>query len=104
MMTGPGRPVRQPANTRASVLLTCVLRLAAFPCVPETRTFTSACGGADRERRTPRARAILTIPSLNFQGRFRSVRHDPVGGSSQAARCAVHHALAKLAPARDPSC
>src|SRR6201986_3427633 len=28
-MTGPDRPVRQPANTRASVLLTCFLRLAA---------------------------------------------------------------------------
>src|SRR5690348_5809872 len=28
-MTGPGRPVRQPANTRASVLLTRFLRLAA---------------------------------------------------------------------------
>src|SRR5579862_2038296 len=30
MMTGPDRPVRQPANTRASVLLPCFLRLAAF--------------------------------------------------------------------------
>src|SRR6266481_5615801 len=30
-MTGPGRPVRQPANTRASALLTRFLRLAAFP-------------------------------------------------------------------------
>src|SRR5579864_4846139 len=28
-MTGPDRPVRQPPNTRASVLLTCFLRLAA---------------------------------------------------------------------------
>src|SRR6185312_13572975 len=28
-MTGPGRPVRQPANTRASVLPGCFLRLAA---------------------------------------------------------------------------
>src|ERR1043166_3912143 len=35
-MTGPGRPVRQPANTRASVLLTCFLRLAAFPWLPDS--------------------------------------------------------------------
>src|SRR5690348_3011784 len=35
-MTGPGRPVRQPANTRASVLLTCFGRLAAFPCMPDS--------------------------------------------------------------------
>src|SRR5215472_12570748 len=81
-MTGPGRPVRQPANTRASVLLTCVLRLAAFPCVPETRTFTGARGGGDRERRTPRARPMRTIPSSTFQGRFQLLRHDRVGGSS----------------------
>src|SRR5215471_2158332 len=83
-MTGPGRPVRQPANTRASVLLTCVLRLAAFPCVPETRTFISARGGADRERRTPRAWPMRTIPSTAFQGRFQLLRHDPAGGSSGA--------------------
>src|SRR5215472_31222 len=87
-MTGPGRPVRQPANTRASVVLTCVLRLAAFPCVPETRTFISARGGADRERRAPRARPVRTIPSSTFQGRFQLLRHDPVGGSS--GRSVVH--------------
>src|SRR5215510_12303804 len=87
-MTGPGRPVRQPANTQASVLLTCVLRLAAFPCVPETRTFTGARGGADRERRTPRARPMRTIPSSTFQGRFQLLRHDRVGGSS--GRSVVH--------------
>src|SRR5215467_7838605 len=87
-MTGPGRPVRQPANTRASVLLTCVLRLATFPCVPETRTFISARGGSDRERRTPRARPMPTIPSTAFQGRFQLLRHEPVGGSS--GRSVVH--------------
>src|SRR5262252_4256262 len=87
-MTGPGRPVCQPANTRASVLLTCVLRLAAFPCVPEARTFISARGGADRERRTPRARPMRTIPSSTFQGRFQLLRHDRVGGSS--GRSVVH--------------
>src|SRR5215470_2800212 len=81
-MTGPDRPVRQPANTRASVPLTCFLRLAAFPCMPETRAFIRARGGGDRERRTPRARPIRTIPSSTFQGRFRLLRHDPVGGSS----------------------
>src|SRR5689334_12373992 len=69
-MTGPDRPVRQPANTRASVLLTCFLRLAAFPCMPVTRTFISARGGGDRERRTPRGRPMRTIPSSTFQGRF----------------------------------
>src|SRR5215472_12092848 len=81
-MTGPGRPVRQPANTRASVLLSCFLRLACFPCVPETRTFISARGGGDRERRTPRARPMRTIPSSTFQGRFQLLRHDPALGSS----------------------
>src|SRR6266487_6485752 len=29
-MTGPGRPVRQPANTRASVLLTCFHSTSTF--------------------------------------------------------------------------
>src|SRR5690348_2045262 len=87
-MTGPDRPVRQPANTRASVLLTCFLRLAAFPCKPVTRTFISARGGGDRERRTPRARPMRTIPSSTFQGRFQLPRHDPVGGSS--GRSIVH--------------
>src|SRR5215469_6738221 len=87
-MTGPGRPVRQPANTRASVLLTCVQRLAAFPCVPETRMFISDRGGADRELRTPRARSMRTIPSSTFQGRFQLLRHDRVGGSS--GRSVVH--------------
>src|SRR5499427_11041005 len=81
-MTGPGRPVRQPANTRASVLLACPLRLAAFPCTPATRTFISARGGGDRERRTPRARPMRTIPSSTFQGHFQLLRRDPMGGSS----------------------
>src|SRR3954451_9033785 len=88
MMTGPGRPVRQPANTRASVLLTCFLRLAAVPCMAEPRAFIRARGGGDRERRTSRARPIPTIPSSAFQGRFQLPRHDPVGGSS--GRSVVH--------------
>src|SRR6266566_2442645 len=62
-MTGPGRPVPQPPNTRASILRTGFLRLAAFPWMPETRTFISARGGADRERRMLRARPMRTIPS-----------------------------------------
>src|SRR5579871_3619230 len=62
-MTGPDRPVRQPANTRASVLLTCLPRLAAFPSMPETRAFIGARGGGDRERRTPRAWPMRAIPS-----------------------------------------
>src|SRR5580704_2493448 len=81
-MTGPDRPVRQPANTRASVLLTCFLRLAVFPCMPETRTFISARGGGDRERRTPRAQPVRAIPSSTFQGRFQLPRRDPALGSS----------------------
>src|SRR6266487_973664 len=88
MMTGPGRPVRQPANTRASVLLTWLLRLAAFPCMPETRAFIGADGGGDRERRAPRARPMRTVPSSAFQGRFQLLRRGPVGGSS--GRSVVH--------------
>src|SRR5215472_8726962 len=87
-MTGPGRPVRQPANTRASVLLGCFLRLAGFPCVPGTRMFIGARGGGDGERRTPRARPVRTVPSSTFQGRFQLLRHDRVGGSS--GRSVVH--------------
>src|SRR6516164_8157317 len=87
-MTGPDRPVRQPPNTRASVLLTGFLRLAALPCMPETRAFISARGGADRERRMLRARPMRTIPSSALQGRFQLLRHDPVGGSS--GRSVVH--------------
>src|SRR5690348_1400209 len=87
-MTGPGRPVRQPANTRASVLLACFLRLAAFPCMPETRAFIGARGGADRERRMLRAWPMRTIPWSTFQGRFQLLRHDPAGGSS--GRSVVH--------------
>src|SRR6185437_8905510 len=44
--------------------------------------------GGDRERRTPRARPVRTVPWVTFQGRFQLVRHDPVGGSS--GRSAVH--------------
>src|SRR4029079_16849293 len=101
-MTGPGRPVRQPANTRASLLLTCVLRLAAFPCVPETGRFISARGGADRERRTPRARPMRTIPSSDFQDRFQLLRHDPVGGSSGAVGSAYTAAPGNWAAASRP--
>src|SRR5215831_5314110 len=87
-MTGPGRPVCQPPNTRASVLLTRFLRLAAFPCMPETRAFIGARGGGDRERRTPRARPMRTTSSSISQGRFQLLRHDRVGGSS--GRSVVH--------------
>src|SRR6266487_4322586 len=86
------RPFRvcPPARSRgrASVLLNCFLRLAAFPCLPETRTFISARGGGDRERRTPLARPMRTTSSSISQGRFRLLRHDPVGGSS--GRSVVH--------------
>ena len=87
-MTGPDRPVRQPPNTRASVLPGCFLRLAAFPCMREARTFISARGGGDRERRTPRARPVLTSPSSTFQGRFPAAAARSVGGSS--GRSVVH--------------
>ena len=87
-MTGPDRPVRQPANTPASVLPGCVLRLAGFPCMPETRTFTRARGGGDRERRTPRAPPKRTTPPAASPRRFQPPRHDPAGGSS--GRPVVH--------------
>src|SRR5215471_11663628 len=87
-MTGLGRPVRQPANTRASVLLTCVLRLAAFPCVPETRTFISARGGAGRERRTPRA-ADADDSIVNLPGSFPAAAARS-GGADRAGRSVVH--------------
>src|SRR3954451_15259854 len=80
-MTGPDRPVRQPANIRANVLLTRVPWSAAFPCMPEARAFMSARGG-DRERRTPSVRPMWTIPWVTFQVCFRLLRHDRVRGSS----------------------
>src|SRR5262249_33809310 len=83
------RQARPPAgeytSQRPAHLLPAV---GCFPCVPETRTFISARGGADRERRTPRARPMRTIPSSTFHGRFQLLRHDPVGGSS--GRSVVH--------------
>src|SRR5258707_11782726 len=87
-MTGRGRPVRQPPDTRASILRTGFLRLAAFPWMPATRTFISARGGGDRERRMLRARPMRTIPSSTFQGRSQLPRHDPALGSS--GRSVVH--------------
>src|SRR5215471_16173983 len=101
-MTGPDRPVRQPANTRASILGTGFLRWAAFPCVLEIRTFISARGGGDRERRMPHARPMRTIPSSTFQGRFQLPRHDRVGGSSGAVGSAYTAALGNWAPASRP--
>src|SRR5580700_3375107 len=68
-MTGPDRPVRQPPNTRASVLLTCVLRLAVFPCMRETRTFISA-------------RPMRTIPSSTSRVVSGCRGRDPALGSS----------------------
>src|SRR5215472_14138506 len=104
-MTGPDRPVRQLANTRASVLLTRFLRLAAFPCVLGTRAFIGACGGG-RELRRPRARPMLMIPSATFQGPFpataarsggRIVR--VVGSGYTAARGNWAHANRPVRPA-----
>src|SRR6266567_3002971 len=78
-MTGPGRPVRQPPNTRAGILRTGFLRLAAFPWMPETRTFISARGGADRERRMLRAvGSAYTASPGNWAPASRPVR--AVGG------------------------
>src|SRR5580693_7206262 len=68
-MTGPDRHVRQPPNTRASVLLTCVLRLAVFPCMRETRTFISA-------------RPMRTIPSSTSRVVSGCRGRDPASGSS----------------------
>src|SRR5215475_3473445 len=101
-MTGPGRPVRQPANTRASVLLTCFPRLAASPCVPETRAFTGARGGADRERRTPPARPMRTIPSSTFQGLFPAAAARSGGRIVRAVGSAYTAAPGNWAPASRP--
>src|SRR5215469_6408249 len=101
-MTGPGRPVRQPANTRASVLLSCFLRFAAFPCMPETRTFTSARGSGDRERRTPRALPMRTIPSSTFQGRFPAAAARSCGRIIRTVGSAYTAAPGNWAPASRP--
>src|SRR6516162_10831528 len=101
-MTGPDRPVRQPPNTRASVLLTGFLRWAAFPCTPATRTFISARGGADRERRMLRARPMRTIPSSTFQGRFQLLRRDSGGRVVGAVGGAYTAALGNWAAAGRP--
>src|SRR5215470_17062444 len=100
-MTGPGRPVRQPANTRASVLLTCVLRLAGFPCVPETRTFISARGGADRERQMLRARPMRTIPSSTSRS-FPAAAARSGGRIVRAVGGAYTASLGNWAPASRP--
>src|SRR5580700_1795097 len=102
MMTGPDRPVRQPPNTRASVLPGCFLRLAAFPCMRGARTFISARGGGDRERRTPRARPIRTIPSSTFQGRFPAAAARSGGRIVRAVGSAYTAALGNWAPASRP--
>src|SRR5215472_10668797 len=87
-MTGPGRLVRQPANTRASVLFGCFLRPAALAGVPGARVFTGGRGGGDRAGRAPCAPPMRTISSLAFQSRLQLLRHDLVGGSS--GRSVVH--------------
>src|SRR5882724_12430589 len=101
-MTGPGRPVRQPANTRASVLLTCFLRLAAFPCMREARASIGAPGGGDRERRTPRARLMRTIPIVNLPGSFPVAAARSGGRIVRAVGSAYTAALGNWAPASRP--
>src|SRR5712671_5264432 len=68
-MTGPGRPVRQPPNTRASILRTGFLRLAAFPWMPETRTFISARGSSGR--------SVVHTPRRRETGRPRAAQFAP---------------------------
>src|SRR6266496_2518069 len=101
-MTGPGRPVRQPANTRASVLLSCFLRLAAFPFMREARAFIGAPGGGDRERRTPRARPMRTIPSSTFQGSCPAAAARSGGRIVRAVGSAYTAALGNWAAAGRP--
>src|SRR5215831_763782 len=87
-MAGPGRPVRQPANTRASVLPGCFLRLAAddsivnlpgsFPAAAARsggrivravgRTYTAALGNW-----APASRPVRAVGGV-YTGR----RHDVV--------------------------
>src|SRR5690349_4801820 len=100
-MTGPGRPVRQPANTRASILLTCFLRLAALPWMPETRTFISVRGGGDRERRMLRARPMRTIPSSTSRA-YPAAAARSGGRIVRAVGSAYTAALGNWAPASRP--
>src|ERR1700677_1694561 len=87
-MTGPDRPVRQPANTRARILHTCFLRLAAFPCMPETRTFIKARGGGD---------SIINLP-----GSFPAAAARSGGRIVRAVGDGYTAALANWAPAGRP--
>src|SRR6266566_3902458 len=88
-MTGPGRPVRQPPNTRASILRTGFLRLAAFPWMPETRTFISAPGRCGRFHRQPPG----SFPAAAARSGARIVR---------AAGSAYTASLGNWAPASRP--
>src|SRR6266436_6883691 len=83
-MTGPDRPVRQPANTRASILRTGFLRLAAFPWMPETRTFISARGSFGRSvMHTPRRRETGRPRAAQFAPRAVYI---PGGGTTWCGR------------------
>src|SRR5258705_2700934 len=83
-MTGPGRPVRQPPNTRASILRTGFLRLAAFPWMPETRTFISARGSSGRSvMHTPRRRETGRPRAAQFAPRAVYI---PGGGTTWCGR------------------
>src|SRR5258706_433111 len=104
MRTGPGRPVRQPANTRASVLLTRCLWVAAFPCMGSSSGFARspappAAAIANGERPAPgRCGQFHGLPSRvgsSWCGTIRWADRPAVGSAYTAA-------LGNWAPASRP--
>src|SRR6476661_2145145 len=76
-MTGPERPVRQPANTRASVLLTCIVNLQGrFQLLRHDPVGGSSGVGSG-----------YTAPAGNWASASRPVRE--VGGVYTGRRCDV---------------
>src|SRR4029077_18649867 len=101
-MTGPDRPVRQPPNTRASVLLTGFLRLAAFPWMPETRASTTACQRRGSRTADAARPADADDSIVNLPGSFPAAAARPGGRIVRAVGGAYTAARGKWAPAGRP--
>src|SRR6202046_1682520 len=73
-MTGPDRPVRQPANTRASVLPGCFLRLAADDSIVNLPGSFPAAAARSGGRIVRAVGSAYTAAPLNWAPTSRPVR------------------------------